>query len=39
MIKDPCLNKVVGELRVALSNIEPNVQRLCSLKISAINSK
>jgi len=34
-INDPCL-KEVGEIRVALSNIEPNLQRLCSLKHAQI---
>jgi len=38
MISDPCL-KEVGELRVALSNIEPNLQRLCSLQQAQITQK
>jgi len=35
-INDPCLKEVVGELRVALENIEPSLQRLFSLKQARI---
>jgi len=35
-INDPCLKEVDGELRVALSNIEPNLQRLFSFKQAQI---
>jgi len=35
-INDPCLKEVDGEYRVALSNIEPNLQRLCSLRQAQI---
>ena len=31
IISDPCLKDIDGELSVALSNIEPNVQGLCQL--------
>lgn len=35
--KRSCLKDVDGELRVALSKIEPNVQRLCALKQAQIS--
>jgi len=37
--KNPCLKEVDEERPVALSNIEPNVQRLCSLKQAEISQQ
>ena len=36
-INDPCLKEVDGECRDALSNIEPNAERLCSFKQAQIS--